>query len=201
MIVPIVLLAAAAAEESPHDTGVHQVAALSARTAFVFMCLGLCWGTFTSTGWLRRLTGRQATRSSHMVFITLALGFATIHALAFLFMEDEHIAIADLVIPMHTDELTLAVGIVALEVMFAIALSNLAQRWLRQRLWLRLHRFGYVAVTLGVVHSVAGAMADGNLAALWMFGLAVAVPTVLVVALRFLPTRFLTGAGLLKVER
>lgn len=198
---PIVHLTTAAAGESPHDTGVHEVAALSARTAYALMCLGLCWGTFTSTGWLRRLTGRQATRSSHMVFITLALGFATIHALAFLFMEDDHFGVAELVVPLRTGGLTLAVGIVALEIMFAITLSTLAQRWLRHGFWLRMHRFGYVAVTLGVAHSVAGAVLDGTFAALWIFGLAAAVPTVVVAALRFLPTRVLTGAGLLKVER
>lgn len=198
---PIIQLATLAAAEPPHDEGVHQVAALSARTAFVFLCLGLCWGTFTSTGWLHRLTGRQATRSSHMVFVTLAVGFATIHAAAFLLMENTRFGLADISVPLRTGGPPLALGIVALELMLAISLSNLVQRWLRHRQWLRLHRLGYAAVALAAAHSVTGAVIDGNLAALWLFGLAVLVPAVLVVALRLLPAAILTGAGLLKADR
>lgn len=198
---PIVQFATLAVAESPHDAGVHQVAALSARTAFVFMCLGLCWGTFTSTGWLHRLTGRQATRSSHLVFVTLALGFATLHAAAFLFMDGGRFTIGDLCVPLRIGGIPVALGIVALELMFAIALSNLARRWLRHRRWLVLHRFGYPAIALGVLHSVAGAMVDDHLSALWLLGLACLVPTALVIVLRFLPARVLTGVGLLRVER
>lgn len=201
MIVPIVQLTTLAAAESPHDHGVHQVAALSARTSFVFLCLGLCWGTFTSTGWLHRLTGRQATRSSHMVFVTLGVGFAMIHAVAFLLMEANPFGLADLSVPLRAGGLPVALGIVGLEIMLVILLSNLVQRWLRHRQWLRLHRFGYPAIALAVAHAVVGAMVDGNLAALWLFALVVIVPTALVIALRFLPVGLLTGAGLLKAER
>lgn len=194
-------LAALAEVESPHDTGVHQVAALSARSAFVFMCLGLCWGAFTSTGWLQRLSGRQATRSSHMVFVTLALGFATIHALAFLFMEGRRFGLAGLAVPLREGGLPVALGVVALELMVAIALSTAAQRLLRHRQWLWLHRLGYPAVALGVLHSFAGALVDGTLATLWVSGMALAVPAVLVALLRFLPAHVLVRAGLLKVQR
>jgi methionine sulfoxide reductase heme-binding subunit len=190
-----------AASESPHDLGVHQVAALSARTAFVFLCLGLCWGVFTTTGWLHRLTGRQATRSSHIVFVTLALAFASLHALAFLFMQGERTDLAGLVVPMRSGGISPALGILALELMLAVALSAAAQRFLRHHQWLWVHRLGYPAVVLGVLHSFVAAAIDDNLAALWLFGVAILVPTAVVVALRFMPARVLTGAGLLKVER
>jgi sulfoxide reductase heme-binding subunit YedZ len=201
VIVSIEQFATLTMVESPHDSGVHQVAALSARSAFVFLCLGLCWGTFTSTGWLHRLTGRQATRSSHVVFVSLALGFATLHALAFLFMQDDRYRFADLALPLRTGGVTQALGILGLELMLAVALSRGAHRMLRHRRWLWLHRLGYPAVALAVVHSAAGAMADGHLAQLWVFGLALSVPTALVTALRFLPSHVLTGAGLLRTEQ
>ncbi|HKS45183.1 MAG TPA: ferric reductase-like transmembrane domain-containing protein [Amycolatopsis sp.] len=194
-------LAVLAASESPHDAGVHQVAALSARMAFAFMCLGLSWGTFTSTGWLYRLTGRQATRSSHIVFVTLAIAFATIHALAFLFMENDVFGLDDLFVPMMSRGLPEALGTVSLELMLAIWLSNALQRMLRYGQWLRLHRLGYPAVALGVLHSFVGAAIDGHLEPLWISGLAIAVPTALVVALRFLPPGLLTRSGLVKAER
>jgi sulfoxide reductase heme-binding subunit YedZ len=187
--------------ESSHDLGVHQVAALSARAAFVFLCLGLCWGTFTSTGWLHRLAGRQATRSSHVLFVTLALAFATLHALAFLFMQDEQVGPADLIVPLQDGGIPQAMGVVAVELMLAVMVSTAAQRFLRHRQWLWLHRLGYAAVALGVMHSFAGAMVDGHLAVVWLVGLVTLVPTALVVALRFLPGRLWTVAGLLRVER
>jgi len=72
---------------------------------------------------------------------------------------------------------------------------------LRHHQWLWVHRLGYPAVVLGVLHSFVAAAIDDNLAALWLFGVAILVPTAVVVALRFMPARVLTGAGLLKVER
>jgi sulfoxide reductase heme-binding subunit YedZ len=189
------------AAESPHDLGVHQVAALSARAAFVFLCLGLCWGIFTSTGWLHRLTGRQATRSSHVVLVTLALAFAVLHAAAFVFMQGDQVDIGDLAMPMRSGGVPQALGIVSVELMIAVVAATVAQRFLRHHQWLWVHRLAYPAVALGVVHSAVGALIDGHLAALWVFGLAVLVPTAVVVALRFVPARMLAGAGLLKVER
>ncbi|HWD03543.1 MAG TPA: hypothetical protein VG674_13935 [Amycolatopsis sp.] len=197
----IVVKALASAGESPHDAGVHEVAALSARAAFVFLCLGLCWGVFTSTGWLHRLTGRQATRSSHLVLVTLALAFATLHALAFVFMDGNPLGPLELTVPLYAGGPSQALGVVSVELMLAVVASTMVRRLLSQYRWLWLHRLGYPAVALGVVHSFTGAFVDGHLAALWVFGLALAVPTALVATVRFVPARVLTTAGLLEVDQ
>lgn len=190
----------AGAFESPHDAGVHEIAALSARAAFVFLCLGLCWGVFTSTGWLHRLTGRQATRSSHLVLVTLALAFATLHAVAFAFMQGDPLGAVDLTVPFRAGGLTQALGIVSVELMLAVVASTLVRRLLSRYRWLWLHRLGYPAVALGVAHSFAGAFADGHLRALWLFGVALVVPTALAAGLRFLPPRLLATSGVLEVD-
>ncbi|HJQ48112.1 MAG TPA: hypothetical protein VJ870_17595 [Amycolatopsis sp.] len=187
--------------DSPHDAGVHDVAALSAHAAFVFLCLGLCWGIFTSTGWLHRLTGRQATRSSHLALVTLALAFATLHAAAFLLMRDARFGPVQLSVPFVTGGYVVAAGVVSLELMLAITLAVVVRRLLSPRRWLWLHRLGYPAVALGVLHSFTGAFVDGHLQALWMFGLALAVPTALLAGLRFLPVRLLTGARVLELQQ
>ncbi|MTD55124.1 hypothetical protein GKO32_14200 [Amycolatopsis sp. RM579] len=179
----------------------HEVAALSAHAAFVFLCLGLCWGVFTSTGWLRRLTGRQATRNSHVVLVTLALAFAMSHATAFVFMEGDRLGPLDLAVPFRAGDLTVALGIVSVELMLALVASTLVRRLLSHRRWLWLHRLGYPAVALGVVHSFTGALVDGHLRALWLFGVALVVPVALVAGLRFLPARLFTTAGLLEVRQ
>jgi sulfoxide reductase heme-binding subunit YedZ len=186
--------------ESPHDVGVHEVAALSARLAFVFMCVGLCWGIFTSTGWIHRLTGRHAARSSHLILVTLALAFASMHVLAFLFMQDTRFGFWTLTVPLLSGDVVQAIGIVSLELMFAIVVSRAVVRFLRYRHWLWLHRLGYPAVGLGVLHSFVGAAVDGHLAALWLFGLAVFAPTVVLTVARFVPAERLAGVGLLRVE-
>lgn len=187
--------------ESPHDAGVHDVAALSAHVAFVFLCLGLCWGIFTSTGWLHRLTGRQATRSSHLVLVTMGLAFATLHALAFLLMRNTRFGVPQLVVPFVTGGYVVAAGVVSLELMLAVTAATMLRRLLSHRRWLWLHRLGYPAVTLGVLHSFVGALVDGHLRALWLFGVVLAVPTGLLAAVRFLPLRVLTGARVLEVQR
>lgn len=191
----------ASALESPHDAGAHEIAALSARAAFVFLCLGLCWGVFTSTGWLHRLTGRQATRSSHLVLVTLALAFATLHAAAFVYMQADPLGPLDFVVPLRAGGLSQALGVVSVELMLAVVASTLVRRLLSLHRWLWLHRLGYPAVALGVGHSFVGAFVDGHLRALWLFGVALAVPTALMAGLRFLPTRALTTAGLLEVDQ
>ena len=196
----IVEKALAGALESPHDAGVHAVAALSARSAFVFLCLGLCWGVFTSTGWLHRLTGRQATRSSHLVLVTLALAFALLHAMAFTLMDSGPLGPLDLAVPLLSGGVSQALGIVSAELMLAVVASTLIRRLLSHYRWRWLHRLGYPAVALGVLHSFVGAFVDGHLAALWVSGLVLVVPTALVAGLRFLPARVMANAGLLEVD-
>jgi methionine sulfoxide reductase heme-binding subunit len=186
---------------SPHDAGVRQVAALSARLAYVLLCATLCWGVLVSTGWVHRLTGRQATRNSHMVLATLTLAFGAIHVLSFLFLTDVHFGIVKLAIPLVDGGLLRhATGIIGFEVILAIALSVAFQRLFSYRRWLFLHRLAYPAVALLVLHSLLGAIANGHLEILWLGGLTFLVPTVVLAVLRFVPSRVLTDAGLVRED-
>ena len=72
-----------------HDIGVREVAALSARASYVFMCLTLCWGVLTATGWIKRLTGHQAIRSAHMILATFTLATGLGHAIVFLLLREQ----------------------------------------------------------------------------------------------------------------
>lgn len=198
MLHPLIALAAA---PSPHDAGIRQIAALSARIAYVLTCLALCWGIFVSTGWLHKLCGRQATRSSHMVFVTLALAFGASHVMCFLFLTDRRYDLFRLTVPLLRGGLFRhALGIIGYEFMIAIALSAMVQRFVTYRQWLRLHRLAYPAIGLIVVHSLFGAIANGHLALVWLGGLTLLAPTVMLTALRFAPPRMLVDAGLVEEE-
>ena len=196
MLHPFVL-----AVNSPHDTGVRQDAALSARLAYALMCLTLSWGVLVSTGWVHRLTGRQATRNSHMVFATMTIAFGIIHVWSFLFLTDVHFPLVKLTIPLVDGGLVRhATGIIGFEVMIAIFVSVALQRFFSYRRWLFLHRLAYPAVALLVVHSLLGAIANGHLEIVWLGGLTFLVPMLVLAVLRFAPSRMLVGAGLVEED-
>ena len=139
-------------------------------------------------------------RGSHVILATLAIVTAAVHAGLFLLLTDtnEKFALVTIVVPFAANaEARWAPGIIGLEVMIAIAVTSALQRFFVYRSWLNAHRFAYPAVALAVGHSWLGAMANGNLALLWLAGLTVLVPTVLLSGLRFMPARFLVSLGLL----
>jgi sulfoxide reductase heme-binding subunit YedZ len=186
------------AQSSP-DTGVRSIAALSARVAYTFMCQTLCWGVLTATGWIRRLGERKALRSGHMSLAMLTLSFAVVHALCFLFLSSNAWKFTQLVIPLMPGTFVRhTMGIVALELMLAIAITACLHRWTAYRRWLWLHRLAYPAVGLGAVHSLFGATANGHLSVLWLAGITLLVPVMTLTVLRFLPGRMLERIGLVE---
>lgn len=179
-----------------HDIGVREVAALSARASYVFMCLTLCWGVLTATGWIKRLTGHQAIRSAHMIFAAFTLATGIAHAIVFPLLREQGLTVFGIVVP-FSGLFRHALGILGLELMIAITITTGMRRFIRYRDWLRFHQLAYVAVGLVVMHSWFGAVANGHLALLWLGGITVLTPAVTLTALRFLPPKMLIRAGLL----
>lgn len=186
-----------AAVDPGHDSGVRDMAALSARLAYASMCLTVTWGVLTSTGWVNRITGRQALRGGHQVLATLTLAFACVHAAAFLLLHSEPFTVARLVVP-FTGSLRHTFGVLALEGMLAAAVVVALRRWTSYWRWLWLHRLAYPAFAAGLLHSFFGALANNHLAAVWLGGITLLVPAVTMAVLRFLPARTLATAGLVE---
>ncbi|GAB3007607.1 ferric reductase-like transmembrane domain-containing protein [Amycolatopsis acidiphila] len=181
------------------DAGLRSVAQISARISYVFMCLTLCWGILTATGWVRNLTGRKALRSGHVVLATLTLTFGIVHAASFYFMSVGAFSVARLTVPLLPGGLARhSLGIIGLELMLAIAFTASLYRFIAYRRWLWLHRLAYLAIPLLVIHSFFGAIANGHLAVLWLAGLTLLVPTITLSVLRFLPSRALERIGLVE---
>lgn len=179
-----------------HDIGIREVAALSARFSYVLMCLTLCWGIFTATGWIRRLTGYQAVRSFHMVLAIFTLSTGITHAGIFLLLREQGLDVIGITVP-FSGLFRHALGILGLEIMIGITVAVSFKRFIAYRKWLRFHQLAYLAVALVVVHSWFGATANGHLAVLWLSGITVLVPAVTLTVLRVLPPRWLIKAGLL----
>ncbi|GGP68122.1 ferredoxin [Saccharothrix coeruleofusca] len=189
-----------AAGISPHDNGVRQMAALSARLAYLMMCLTLCWGVLTATGWVRRVTGHQALRGGHMMLAAFTLGAAATHALAFLFLDERVLTGLELVVPFMNGQLRHALGIIAFDLMVAIAITAGLHRFFRYRNWLRFHQFAYAAIALGVAHSWWGAWANSDIDLWWIGGLTAAAPALVLTAMRVAPPAWLVRAGLIDGE-
>jgi sulfoxide reductase heme-binding subunit YedZ len=181
------------------DEGLRGVAAVSARVSYSLMCLTICWGVLTKTGWARRLGERKTLRSLHMVLATLTIAFGIVHAMGFLFFQDGRFSLADITIPIGT-EFRYAIAIVGLELMIAIALTATMYQWTSYRRWQWVHRSAYLALPLLVVHSLLGAMANSHLSVVWLVGLTLLIPTVTLSILRFVPTRMLVQIGLVEEQ-
>jgi sulfoxide reductase heme-binding subunit YedZ len=193
-------LVALGTTHSPHDSGVRQVAAFSARLAYVLMCFTLAWGIFAATGLITRLTGRHAVRSSHLVFAVLTLAFGVLHALCFLLLTDpnERFQPIMLLVPLvNGGAFRWGLGIIGLELMIAITISVLIQRYLVYRRWLRFHQVAYFAVAITALHAWLGAAANGHLDVLALAGITVTIPTIMLVGLRFAPPGPLAWLGLI----
>lgn len=179
-----------------HDVGVREVAALSARAAYVLMCFTLCWGVFTATGWIRRLTGYQAIRSGHMILASFTLAAGTTHAVVFLLLREQGLDLPGISVP-FSGQFRHTLGILGLELMMAIALAVGLKRFVNYRRWLRFHQLAYIAVAMLVLHSWFGAIANGHLSTLWLGGFTALVPAITLTVLRCVPPRVLIRAGLL----
>ncbi len=179
-----------------HDDGVRELSVLSARLAYALMCLSLTWGVLAGTGWIDRLTGRQATRATHSFFATLTLAFAFVHGVAFLVL-DSPVSVSALVIP-FTSPFRDSLGVLAFEGLLAASIAVGLKRWTSYWRWLWLHRLAYPAFAFGVLHAFFEALATGRLASVYLGGLTLLVPAVTITVLRFVPAKALATAGLVE---
>lgn len=186
-----------AAADAGHDSGVLEISTLSARLAYALMCLTLVWGVLTSTGWVSRLTGREALRSSHQTLATLTLAFAGVHGVSLTLLDSGAFGLADVLVP-FTGSFRYTMGILAFEGMLAAAIVVGLKRWMSYWRWMWIHRLAYPAFALGVLHAFFSALAAGSLSAVWVGGLTLLVPAATLMLLRLVPARTLAVAGLVE---
>ncbi|WP_238598612.1 ferredoxin [Saccharothrix sp. ALI-22-I] len=184
---------------SEQDAAVWDVATLSGRMAYVTMCLTACWGVLTATGWVRKITGRAALRTTHQVLATFAMATAVVHGMAFVLLENGSLAIYQLLLPLvGGGEVRHALGVVGLELMIAASVTAALGRTVFYRNWLRLHRLAYIGVWLSAMHAWLGAAANGHVAVVWLGGITVLMPAITLTMLRFLPPHVLVRMGVIE---
>ncbi|MEU7525572.1 ferredoxin [Saccharothrix sp. NPDC042600] len=165
------------------------VAPWSGRLAYVAMCLTICWGVLTATGWVRAMPGARVT---HRVLATFSVALGVTHALALAAAGtvEPFAVVLPFGPPRH------ALGVLGLELMVAVAVTAALRGagfyWNR----LPVHRLAYVAVWLCAMHAWLGAAANGSVPVLWLAGITVLVPTITLTLLRVLPPEALLRLGI-----
>ncbi|MGH3759292.1 ferric reductase-like transmembrane domain-containing protein [Actinophytocola sp.] len=193
----MLLQLATQAPDADVDAGVRGLATVSGWLAYAMMCLSLTWGVLVSAGWANRLAGRQALRSGHIMLSGLTLAFAFSHIISFLFLRAELYSVVEVFVPFNGGvQLRHTMGILAFEGMLAVSIVVGLRHRLSFRQWVGIHRLGYLAFGLGVVHTFVGAYNNGTLSVLWLLGITFLVPTVTVAVLRIMPARAMTSTGL-----
>jgi ferredoxin len=169
---------------------VHLVAATLGFVSYVALWGGTLWGTVLRSGWATSRLRHQTVHSTHMHLILLGLILGVAHALTQLAAPGGKVRPIDLVVPFvdRPDPLGVGLGVLAIELMLASALSVLVQRKLGFQRWRALHSLGYAAFTMVAAHllisgtEVSAAPIRAAIALSWLVVLISGVSTVASVA-------------------
>jgi sulfoxide reductase heme-binding subunit YedZ len=133
---------------------VHLVAATVGFLSFFLLWLAVVWGLILRNGWVMTRMRHSTVFAIHHTVALLGLTLGVVHAVAQLAVPEGPVRLVDQVVPFlnPSDPVGIGVGVVALELMIAAALSTLIQRRLGQTRWRALHALTYAAFMLLVAH-------------------------------------------------
>lgn len=133
---------------------VHLVAATVGFTSFFLIWLATVWGLVLRNGWAATRMRHATTYGIHQTVALIGLTLAAVHALSHLAIPGGPVRLVDQLVPFLNagDRVGLGLGVVALELMTAAAVSILVQRRLGYRRWRALHALTNLAFTLLVGH-------------------------------------------------
>lgn len=132
----------------------HLIAATVGFLSFFLLWFAVLWGIFLRNGWALTWVRHSTLLGIHTTTALLGLCLGAVHAGAQLAVPGGHLRLVHLVVPFvyYRDPIGIGVGVVGLEIMIAVTLSVLVQRWLGFSRWRALHALTYVAFTLVVAH-------------------------------------------------
>jgi ferredoxin/DMSO/TMAO reductase YedYZ heme-binding membrane subunit len=133
---------------------VHLVAATVGFVSFFLLWFAVVWGIVLRNGWAQTRVKHATVYTVHMLLALLGLCLGIVHALAQLANPTGLVTWVHLLVPfIHPyDPIGIGIGAISLEVLTAITLSVLIQRWLGYTRWRSVHVFAYMAFMLVVVH-------------------------------------------------
>jgi sulfoxide reductase heme-binding subunit YedZ len=169
---------------------VHLVAATIGVVSYAALWAGTLWGTVLRSGWATSRLRHQTVHGIHMHVILLGLTLGIVHGLVQMAAPYGKVRAIDVVVPFsdRADPIGVGLGVLALELMIATALSVLIQRKLGYARWRALHSLGYLSFTMVAAHilisgtEVYSAPVRAAIAASWAVVVVAGIATVAPVA-------------------
>lgn len=133
---------------------VHLVAATVGFVSYGLLWISVLWGIVLRNGWALTRMRHATLYGIHQTVTLVALTLGVVHALAQLATPGGTVRLIDQFVPFANpvDPIGIGLGVIALELMIAIALSVLIQRLLGYHRWRRMHMLGYLAYVLVTLH-------------------------------------------------
>ena len=133
---------------------VHLVAASVGFLSFLLLWSTVLWGTLLRVGWGLTRVRHQTLYGVHQTVTLVGLTLGMVHALAQLAVPGGPVHLIDEVLPFSNgrDPFGIGLGVIALELLIALAASVLIQRRLGYHRWRMLHITVYLAFTLLCAH-------------------------------------------------
>ena len=133
---------------------VHLVAATIGFISYAALWAGVLWGSVLRSGWATSRLRHQTVHGIHMHVILLGLTLGVVHGLVQAAAPYGKVRAIDVVVPFgdRADPVGIGLGVLAMELMIATALSVLVQRKLGYARWRALHSLGYLSFTMVAAH-------------------------------------------------
>jgi ferredoxin len=127
---------------------VHLVAATVGFTSFFLIWVSVVWGLILRNGWISTRLRHSQIHGAHMVTALMGLSLAFVHAGAQMAAPYATVHLIDEFIPFTnpTDPIGIGIGVIALEIMAAAALSVAVQRRMGYNRWRILHA-GHILIS------------------------------------------------------
>ncbi len=122
--------------------------------SFGLLWLGVVTGFLLRGSWRPPLLSSSALQGLHRTTSGVGLSLGGVHAAGQLAVPGTSITVLDLVVPFadQDDRIGTGVAVVGSEVLLAVALSVIVQRWWGPARWRSLHLFSYAAFMLVAAH-------------------------------------------------
>ncbi len=149
---------------------VHIVAASVGFLSLLLLWLTAIWGTLLRLGWGLTRVRHQTLYGVHQTMTLVGLTLAVVHALAQLAVPGGPVRLLDELVPFTNggDPFGIGVGVIALELLLALAVSVLIQRRLGYHRWRMLHIGAYLGFTLLCAHVL---ISGSDTKSVWVRGL------------------------------
>jgi ferredoxin/DMSO/TMAO reductase YedYZ heme-binding membrane subunit len=160
---------------------IHVIAAVVGFASAAFLWLALLAGLALSRGWMMTRLKHSTMLTLHGCLALMGLTLGVVHGFAQLAPPATTVRLVDVIVPFtnHYDPWGIGAGVLALELMIAVALSVLIQKWMGFHRWRALHATVYATYTLMTGHILMSGTETGG----WLVTTVVLVPWLIVVLL------------------